>query len=86
MQWTYLVVTKNEPRAEMRVFQIVDHQQAPVLAFSGRRVGNQLFLTLIVEADESRAKRIEVLFCKLQMVLSVKVMPKRQDRHELQSK
>jgi hypothetical protein len=72
-QWTYLVVAKNEPRYEGRVFQIVDKQQTPLLAFSGHRLGEEFFMTLVVEADESKARRIEALLHKLQPTLHVKV-------------
>jgi len=36
------------------VFQVVDNQQVPVVDFSGRRAGNLLTMTIIVEADEPR--------------------------------
>jgi acetolactate synthase small subunit len=75
MRWMYLVVTENEPRTEARVFQIVDNQQVPILAFSAYRLEEELFMTLTVEADVSKAERIESLLRKLQAILRVDAFP-----------
>jgi acetolactate synthase small subunit len=75
MRWMYLVVTENEPRTEARVFQIVDQQQVPVLAFSAYRLEDELFMTLTVEADGPKSKRIESLLRKLQAILRVDAFP-----------
>lgn len=72
-QWTYLVMAMNEPQYERRVFQIVDRQRTPLLAFSGHRLGKEMFMTLVVEADEPKARRIEALLHTLQPTLHVKV-------------
>jgi acetolactate synthase small subunit len=75
MRWMYLVVTENEARIEVRVFQIVDHQQVQVRAFSAYRLEDELFMTLTVEADPSKAKRIERLLRKLQAIVRVDAFP-----------
>ena len=71
MRWTFGVAIKSELHAEMRIFQVVDCQQAVVLAFSGRRHGDELRIMLDVETDEPRARRIESLLRNLQAVLCV---------------
>jgi acetolactate synthase small subunit len=75
MRWMYLVVSENEPRTEARVFQIVDHQEAPVLVLSAYRREDELFMTLIVEADSHKGKRIECLLRRLQSGLRVDAFP-----------
>ena|SRR5579862_2405786 len=74
-EWTYLFLMKNEVHAEMRVFQVVDNQQVSILAFSGRRAGKVLTMTLIVEADKTKAKRIDALLAGLHAVLRVDAAP-----------
>lgn len=75
MQWTYLLLMKSESHAEMRVFQVVNNQQVSILAFVGRRSGNVLFMTFVIETDELKAKRIEALLYRLQAILRVDVFP-----------
>lgn len=72
-QWTYLVVAKNEPRYEVGVLQAVYEQGTPLLVFSGHRLGEEFFMTLVVEADEKEARRIETLLRKLRPTPHVKV-------------
>lgn len=72
-QWTYLVIAKNEPRYEAGVFQIVYEQETSLLVFSGHRLGEEFFMTLVVEADERKARRIEALLRKLRPTPHVKI-------------
>jgi hypothetical protein len=71
MRWMYLVVAKNQPRGESRILQVLDHQQVCALAFLAYRCDEELFVTIIVEADAGKAKRIESLLCRLQVTLRV---------------
>ena len=70
-QWTFLLLMNSELHAEMRVFQLVNNQQASMVTFSGRRSGELLTMTFVVEADERMAKRMEALLCRLQPILRV---------------
>ena len=70
-QWTYLLLIKNELHAEMRVFQLVNNQRASMVTFSGRRSGELLTMTFLIEADERIARRIEALLYRLQPILRV---------------
>ena len=74
-QWTYLLLVKSELHAEMRIFQLVNNQQTPMVSFSGRRSGELLAMTFIVEADEKLAKRMEALLYRLQSILRVDCFP-----------
>ena len=74
-QWTYMLLMKSELHAEMRVFQLVNNQQASMVTFSGRRSGKLLTMTFIIEMDEGKAKRIEALLWHLQAILRVDVFP-----------
>lgn len=74
-QWTYLLLMRSELHAEMRVFQIVNNQQMSMVTFSGRRSGELLTMTFIVEADEKLAKRLEALLYRLQSILRVDCFP-----------
>jgi hypothetical protein len=71
MRWMYLVVAKNQPRGEARILQILDHQQVCILVFLAHRCDEELFVTIIVEADAAKAERIEGLLCRLQTTLRV---------------
>lgn len=88
-QWTYLLLMRSELHAEMRVFQLVNNQQTSMVTFSGRRAGELLTMTFIVEADEKIAKRIEALLYRLQPILRVDCFPSQrgsaaeQDREQL---
>lgn len=70
-QWTFLLLLKSELHAEMRVFQLVNNQQLSMTTFSGRRSGELLTMTFLVETDEKVARRIEALLWRLQSVLRV---------------
>lgn len=74
-QWTYLLLMRSELHAEMRVFQLVNNQQVSMTTFSGRRAGELVTMTFIVEADERIAKRMEALFYRLQPMLRVDCFP-----------
>lgn len=74
-QWTYLLLMRSELHAEMRVFQVVNNQQVPTLAFYGRRTGNVLSITFVIETDDLKAKRIEALLYRLQSILRVDAFP-----------
>lgn len=74
-QWTYLLLMKSELHAEIRVFQLINNQQASMITFSGRRSGELLTKTFIVEADEGKAKRIEALLYRLQPILRLDCFP-----------
>lgn len=69
--WTFLLLMNGELHAEMRVFQLVNNQQTPMVTFSGRRSGELLTMTFLVEADERVARRIEALLYRLQSILRV---------------
>ena len=71
MRWTFVVAIRSELHAEMRIFQVVNCQRAMILAFSGQRHGDELCITLDVETDGPRARRIESLLANLQAVLCV---------------
>jgi hypothetical protein len=73
--WKYLLLIKSELRAEMRVFQLVNNQQVSMITFSGRRSGEFLTMTFIVEAEERMAKRMEALLYRLQSILRVDCFP-----------
>lgn len=75
MRWTYLLLINSDVHAEMRVFQVVDSQQVPVLEFSGRRSGGLLTMTVVIESDEPRVRRIEALLARLQPILRVDCFP-----------
>lgn len=77
-QWTFLLLLKSELHAEMRVFQLVNNQQVPMVTFSGHRSGGLLSMTFIVEADERMAKRMEALLYRLQPILRVDCFQDRQ--------
>ena len=70
-QWTFLLLIKSELHAEMRVFQLVNNQQTSMVTFSGRRSGELLTMTFIVEVEERIAKRMEALLYRLQPILRV---------------
>ena len=70
-QWTFLLLMNAELHAEMRVFQLINNQQAPMATFSGRRSGELLTMAFIVEVDEKLAKRMEALLHRLQPILRV---------------
>lgn len=70
-QWTYLLLMRSELHAEMRVFQLINNQQVPMITFSGHRSGELLTMTFIVEGDEKVAKRIEALLYRLQSILRI---------------
>jgi hypothetical protein len=72
MRWMYLVVAKNQPRGESRILQVLDHQQACALIFLAHRCDEELFVTMIVEADAGKAERIESLLRRLQVTLRVR--------------
>ena len=74
-QWTYLLLMKCELHAEMRVFQVVNNQQTPVLAFASRRSENLVTMNFIIGAEKPRAQRIEALLLRLQSILRVDVFP-----------
>lgn len=74
-QWTFLLLMNSERHAEMRVFQLVNNQQVSVVAFLGRRAGELLTMTFVVDADEKMAKRIEALLYRLQPILRVDRFP-----------
>lgn len=76
-QWTYLLLMKSELHAEVRVFQLVNNQQTSMATFSGRKSGELLTMTFIVEADERMARRIEALLYRLQPILRVDCFPSR---------
>lgn len=75
MRWTYLLLMNTGAHMEMRVFQVVDNQQVSIIEFSGRRTGNLLTMTIVIEADESKATRIEALLWKLPLILGVDTFP-----------
>ena len=75
MRWTYLLLMNAGVHVEMRAFQVVDNQQVPVLEFSGRRSGNLLTMTVVIESDEPKARRIEALLYRLQPILRVDCFP-----------
>ena len=70
-QWTYLVLMNPGVHAEMRVFQVVDNQQVLIVEFSGCRSGDLLTMTIVIEADEPKARRIEALLWRLPSILRV---------------
>lgn len=74
-RWTFLLLMNAELHMEMRVFQVVNNQQTPMVTFSGRRSGEFLTMTFLVEADERAARRIEALLYRLQSILRVECFP-----------
>lgn len=74
-RWTYLLLMRSELHAEMRVFQLVNNQQVPMVTFFGSRSGELLTMTFIVEAEERIAKRIEALLYRLQPILRIDCFP-----------
>ncbi len=68
MQWTFLLRSAYQPRMESRILQILDHHMVEMESFSSMRMAHDVWITLVLRAEQAQADRIHGLFGRLQNI------------------
>lgn len=71
MEWMFLVTANRRARVDSRILQVLDHHMVPVQSYASSRMGNEIRISFIAEADSAGALRTGDLLRKLQDVQSV---------------
>ncbi|MGC1780940.1 MAG: hypothetical protein WA708_00305 [Acidobacteriaceae bacterium] len=75
MEWMFLVASRNRARVEARVLQVLEHHVTCLQSFAAMRIGNEVRITFVVDAEPGGAIRTRELLNKLQDVDSVDSFP-----------
>jgi len=73
MEWMFLVATSRRDRVESRILQVLDHHMVPMRSFSSARIGAEIRISFIADADEASARRTGDLLRKARDVQTVEV-------------
>ncbi len=68
MQWMFLLRSAYQHRVESRVLQILDHHMVELESFSSMRMAHDIWITLVLRAEQVQANRIRGLFGRLQNI------------------
>lgn len=71
MQWKFVVTAADKPRVQARVLGILDHHMVRLGSFSSTVMTNTIRMSFDIEADTTKAHRIESVLQKLQDIRSV---------------
>jgi acetolactate synthase small subunit len=75
MRWCFWTQMEDFGRMEARVMQVLDRLQATVVTLSSAKLDGRIFLSGVMDADETQADRIERLIRKIHGMESVKAVP-----------
>jgi acetolactate synthase small subunit len=75
MRWCFWTQMEDLGRMEARVMQVIDRLQATIISLSSVRLDGHIFLSGVMEADETQADRIERLMRRTHGMESVKAVP-----------
>src|ERR1700744_5745451 len=75
MRWCFWTQMEPLGRMEARVLEVLDRLQAAVVTLSSAKLDGSLFLSGIVDADETQATRIASLLRNIHGMRTVKVAP-----------
>ena len=75
MRWCFWTQMEDLGRMEARVLQVLDRVQATIVSLSSVKLDGRIFLSGIVDADETQADRLERLMRRIHGVESAKAVP-----------
>lgn len=75
MRWCFWTQMEDLGRMEARVMQVLDRLQATVITLSSAKLDGHIFLSGVMDADETQADRIERLLRKIHGMESARVAP-----------
>jgi hypothetical protein len=75
VRWCFWTEMADLGRMEARVLQVLDRVQARLDTLSSVRLDGRIFLSGVMEAEESQADRAERLMRKMEGMEAVKVEP-----------
>lgn len=75
MRWCFWTQMEDLGRMEARVMQALDRLQATIVSFSSIRLDGHIFLSGVIEAEETHANRVEGLMRRIHGMESVKALP-----------
>lgn len=75
MRWCFWTQMEDLGRMESRVLQVFDRLQAAIVTLSCVKLDGHIFLSGVIEADETQGDRVERLLRKIYGMESAKVVP-----------
>ena len=74
MRWCFWTQMEDLGRMPARVLQVFDRLQVSVEAISSAKLDGRIFLSCVIEAEESQTQRIAALLHKIEGMDSVKLL------------
>jgi acetolactate synthase small subunit len=75
MRWCFWTQMEDLGRMEARVIQVLDRLQATIVSISSVRLDGHIFLSGVMDADETHGDRVERLMRKIHGMESAKAVP-----------
>lgn len=75
MRWCFWTQMEDLGRMEARVLQVIDRLQATIVSVSSQKLDGHIFLSGVMEADETQADRVERLLRKIHGMESARAVP-----------
>ena len=75
MRWCFWTQMEDLGRMEARVMQVLDRVQATIISLSSAKLDGHIFLSGVMDADETQADRVERLLRRIHGMESAKAVP-----------